>query len=111
MSDFKPDEIYRELEQAGVDWADKKSAYEALDDLTKTVLADITSNYLPPTCATKSEAEIRAIASADYKHHLATKAAARKAWLLAEVKWKNFNTLSELRRSEESTRRSEMNLR
>ena len=106
-----PDAIYRTLEKAGEDWADKKAAYEALDDLTKTVLADLTSNFLPPACPTKGEAELRALASRDYKEHLATKAGARKAWLLSEVKWKTLNTLAELRRSEESTERAKMNMR
>jgi len=105
-----PDRIYHELGVAGEDWADKKSAYQALDDLTKTVYADIMTDYIP-ACPTKAEAEARAFADTKYKQHLATKSAARRAWLLAEVRYHNLQTLAELRRSQESTRRSEMNLR
>lgn len=104
------DRIYHELSTAGEAWADKKAAYEALDELTKTVYADLVTNYLPPTCATKGEAELRGFSDRAYKEHLAALAAARRAWLLAEVKWKTLNTLAELRRSEESTRRAEMKL-
>jgi hypothetical protein len=104
------DRIYHEVTTAGETWADTKSAFEALDDLTKTVLAEITSNFLPPMCHTKAEAEIRAQSSTQYKEHLATKAAARKAWLLAEVKYKGLVMLAELRRTQESTRRQEMKL-
>ena len=111
MSDFDPDKIRARLEEVGNDWADKKSAYEALDDLTKTVLAEVTSNYLPPTCATKSEAELRALMDNTYKAHLGAKAAARKDWLRAEVKWKTGLMWVELRRSKESTRREEMRIR
>ena len=42
---------------------------------------------------------------------LASVAAARHAWLRAQVRLDNLRILVELRRSEESTRRAEMNLR
>ena len=105
------DEIYRQVIDCGIDWADKKAAYETLDDITKTVLSDIISNYLPPTCPTKSEAEIRALASREYKEHLSSKAAARREWLVSEVKYKGAVMLAELRRTEESTKRAEMGMR
>ena len=104
------DRIYHEVTQAGETWADAKSAYEALDGLTKTVLADITTNFLPPVCSTRIEAESRALASSDYKEHLAEKSKARRVWLLAEVKYKGLVMLAELRRTQESTRRQEMKL-
>ena len=104
------DEIYKTVLTAGEEWADKKAAYETLDDCSKSVLADLTTDYLPPACASKSEAETRALASKQYKEHLASKSAARRAWLVAEVRYKGLVMLAELRRSEESTRRQEMKL-
>lgn len=104
------DHIYRIISESGEDWADKKAAFQALDDITKTVLADLKSDYLSST-KSRSEAEDCALASRGFKDHLATLSAARRAWLLAEVKYKNLQLLAELRRSEESTRRAEMNLR
>lgn len=103
------DEIYTQVLAAGEEWADRKAAYEALDDNTKSVLADITSNYMDAKL-TRAEAETRALASSDYKHHLATVSAHRKAWLQAQVRYDSLKMLAELRRSEESTRRQEMKL-
>ena len=102
-------EIYTQVVKAGEEWADKKSAYEALDDVTKSILADITSNFLDGKMS-KTEAEMRALASGDYKNHLASVKAARRAWLMAQVKYDSVRLLAELRRSEESTRRQEMRL-
>ena len=110
MSDFNPDEIYAKVSQAGEEWADKKSAYEALDDNTKSVLADIIADYMD-TQLTRSESETRALASSVYKDHLAQKQAARRAWLKATVLYDSLKMLAELRRSEESTKRAEMQIR
>lgn len=110
MSELDPDKIHTRLIEVGEEWADKKAAFEAFDDLTKTILADETLNYLPK-CSSKAEAEARGLAGEVYKEHLASKAAARKAWLLSEVKWKTGVLWAELRRSKESTLRAEMNLR
>ena len=110
MTEFDPDKIRERLAQVGDEWADKKAAFEALDDLTKTVLAEVMSNHLPG-CATKAEAEMRSLMDPTYKQHLADKAAARRAWLKAEVVWKTGSTWAELRRSQESTLREQMRIR
>jgi len=106
---FDPDRIYTEVVSSGEAWADAKAAYEALSDMTKTILADIVTDFLP-SCSSKSEAETRGLASKQYKEHLASVAAARRAWLLSEVRWKSIVLLADLRRSEESSRRAEMRL-
>lgn len=108
---LNPDEIYHTIKEAGLTWADCKAAYEALDDNSKSVLADITSNFLDGGKMTKTEAEMRALASGEYKNHLASKQGARKDWLRAQVAYDSLKMLAELRRSEESTKRAEMNLR
>lgn len=106
-----PDKIYAQISQAGLTWADCKSAYEALDDNSKSILADIQSNFLDSGKMSKTEAEMRALASGDYKQHLASKQKARKEWLRAQVTYDSLKLLAELRRSEESTKRAEMTLR
>lgn len=111
MSDFDPDRIRERLKEVGDDWADKKAAYQALDDLTKTVLAEVTSNYLPPVCTSKAEAELRGLMDKAYKEHLAAKASARREWLRAEVTWDTGKMWADLRRSQESTKREEMRIR
>lgn len=106
-----PDQIYKAVTDAGEEWADKKSAYELLDDMTKTVIADLTTDIKTGHKCSNTEAETRGYAHPKYKEHLTALASARRAWLLAEVRYKGLQMLSELRRSEESTRRAEMGLR
>lgn len=106
-----PDQIYKAVTDAGEVWADRKAAYELLDDMTKTILADLTTDTMRGHKCSKGEAETRAYAHPIYKEHLTALSGARRAWLQAEVKYKGLQMLSELRRSEESTRRAEMGLR
>lgn len=110
MTDFIPNDIYREVTSAGEDWADKKSAYEAFEDNTKSVLAEITTGYMK-TAKSKTEAEMYGLAAEEYKQHLRSLQDARRAFLRAQVKYDSIKMLAELRRSQESTKRAEMNLR
>lgn len=108
--DFNPDKIYHEVTGAGEEWADKKAAYEALDDNTKSVLAEITGRYMDGKIS-KAQAETMALSSRDYRDHLADLSKARSAFLRAQVKYDSLRMLVELRRSQESSRRAEMSLR
>ena len=104
-----PEKIFHEVSTAGEAWANLKAAYELLDDVTKSVLADITANFMDGKMS-RAEAEMRALASGDYKTHLASVSAARKEWLRAQVKYDSLKLLADLRRSQESSRRAEMQL-
>ena len=106
---FDPDEIYHALSKAGEDWADKKAAYDALESNSKSVLADVLISFMDSGLS-RAESETRAQASSHYKTHLASVSQAHKAYLQAQVLWTNLQTLAELRRSQESTRRAEMKL-
>ena len=102
--------IYRQLEKAGNDWADKKAAFDALERISKSVLSDVLVSFMDSGLS-RAEAEARSLSSGVYKEHLASVSRAHKAYLQAQVLWNNLQTLAELRRSEESTRRAEINLR
>jgi hypothetical protein len=104
-----PAKMYVEVMAVGEDWADKKAAYEALDDVSKSVLADITGSYMDGKIS-KAQAEMYALSSKGYREHLASVAIARQAWLRAQVRYDSIKMLSELRRTQESTRRAEMRL-
>ena len=104
------DGIYRELEKAGNDWADKKAAYDTLDRNTKSVLADVLVSFMDSGLS-RAESETRSLSSSLYKEHLASVSRAHKSYLQAQVLWNNLQTLAELRRSEESTRRAEANIK
>ena len=111
MSDvpFDPDRMYAHVVRVGDEWADAKAAFEALDDVTKTVLAEVTADYLPQE-SSKAQAEMRALASKIYKEHLAAVAAARRVFLRAQVSYEGAKMLAGLRQTQESTRRAEMRL-
>ena len=104
------DEIYAKVLESGEKWADCKAAFQRLEDHTKTVLADLTTDIKTVHKCGQGEAETRAYAHPLYKEHLITLAEARREWLRSEVRYKSLIMLSELRRSEESTRRQEMRL-
>ena len=104
------DQLRHDLDQAGQDWADKKAAFNALDRITKPVLADILVGFMDSGLS-RTESESRALSSSAYKGHLACVAVAEKAFLQAQVLWNNLQTYAELLRSEESTRRAEMAMR
>lgn len=107
--EFDPEAIYENVKEAGEDWADKKSAFEAYEDNTKSVLADIICDYMDSKL-TRAESEVRAQASQVYKTHVGEKIRARKDWLFAQVQYDSLKMLAELRRSQESTRRQEMRI-
>lgn len=106
-----PDKIFQVVSDSGARWADCKAAYEMLSDMTKTILADLTTDTITGYKCSKGEAESRAYAHVRYKEHLTALAAARREWLHAEVRYKSSVMLADLRRSEESSRRAEMTLR
>lgn len=106
---FDPDKMYAHVVKVGDEWADAKAAYELLDDLTKTILAEVTTDFLPLE-PSKAAAEMRALASKIYKDHLASVASARRAFLKAQVSYEGAKMLAGLRQTQESTRRAEMRL-
>lgn len=110
MSDLiSSDAMYKSLLESGITWADTKSAFQALDSASSSVLADLTQFHRSADIS-RAEAETIARASSAYKDHLNSVAAANKSYLRAEVKYKSLQVLIELRRSEESSRRAELKL-
>ncbi len=67
MSDYTydPQKIYHELLTNGDDWADKKAAYEVLNDVTKSILASLKD----PTIS-DAKATTEALAHPTYRQHL-----------------------------------------
>lgn len=107
---FDVESIYNQVLAAGETWADLKAAYEALNDNTKSVLAEITGRYLDAG-QSKAAAEVSALASKDYREHLVSLSKCRGQFLRAQVSYDSLRMLAEFRRSQESTRRAEMNMR
>lgn len=102
--------MYHKLMEVGNAWADRKAAYTLLDATTKSVLADLTKKSIVDEGRTRVSAEMVALASTAYREHLDSVAEAHRWFLKAQVRYDSLKTLVELRRSEESTRRTEMQL-
>lgn len=99
---------YLELVKSGEDWADKDAAATLLEETKKSVLAKLKNESGEKTDAAK---ETVALCHPDYHQHLEIMVEARRQANRAKVKYDSAKTLAEMRRSEESTRRAEMNLR
>jgi hypothetical protein len=107
VSDFNPDRIYHEIVSAGDEWADKEAAADLYEETKKTTLAELMHGYQ----GSNAERERMALADPVYKLHVTKMNAARKEANRARVRYDAVRVLSEMRRSQESTRRAEMNLR
>jgi hypothetical protein len=105
---FDPEKMYERIVAAGESWADAEAAAALLEETRKTVLAKA-MNDAP--AATISAKEMTALASDDYKRFIEGMVRARAAANKARVKYDSARILAELRRSQESTKRAEMNLR
>lgn len=102
------DRIYAKLLEAGNEWADKQSAADLLEETRKIVLAE---RILAADAKSHAQAETMALTSPQYKEHVVAMNAARRAANRARVNYDAVKTLTELRRSQESTRRAEAAIR
>lgn len=102
-----PDKIYAKLIESGEEWADKDSAANLLEETKKTVLAKIMFTL----DGSQAAREMVALATDDYERHLRSMIDARREANKAKVRYDAIKTLAELRRSQESTRRAEANIR
>lgn len=105
---FDPDQVYEAITKAGDDWADKQAAADLLEETRKSVLAKL---MVDAAHTTHSGKEMLALADPEYKRFVEGMVLARKAANKARVRYDSAKVLAELRRSQESTRRAEMNLR
>ena len=103
-----PDKIYAHIMAAAKEWTVADEEARRLKELQPIVLAEI-ANQLPD----KSMAERRSIALAtpEYRHHITLMVAAKTKANATLARYKAAQNLAELRRSEESSRRAEMNIR
>jgi NMD protein affecting ribosome stability and mRNA decay len=107
VSDFNPEAIFAKLNATGEDWVDKNAAAEILEETKKSVLAELMNALEGP----KTEREARALADPTYRLHITNMVTARKEANRARVKYDSMRVLAEMRRTQESTRRAEANIR
>lgn len=107
---FDPRTLAQDLINHGNDWSDKRAAADILSETRKTVRAQIALRYLPDV-KTQGKAELYAEADVEYLKHLQAMVEAEKQANKARCQYDADKAFIELTRSQESTRRSEMNLR
>lgn len=103
-----PNKTYEALVRAGDDWADAQAAADLLEETKKSVLAKL---KMDASANSDSGREMHALADPQYKAFVEGMVAARKAANKARVRYDSAKVLAELRRSQESTRRAEMQIR
>jgi len=108
MIPFDPDKIAEEYSKRGHVWADADSAYKALDEATKSVLAECMADAGDVSVA---KAEMQGRVHPKYRAHLDAVDKARRAANRARVNVDVFTTWIELKRTEQATQRAQMGLR
>ena len=110
--DLDPLVIAHELEEAGVEYADKKHAADLLDGTRSAVRAQLTNEKRRefPELSRK-ECEDLAIATDEWRNHVYACADAEKARNIAYAKWKAVQAKFEAMRTAEATRRAQLNAR
>ena len=109
MTEFDPDRIYAHIIEAGEEYCDKEAAAELLEETRKTVLAELMN--AEDKAMSMAARESLALADPVYKLHVTNMVIARKEANKARMRYDAVKVLAEMRRSQESTRRAEMNLR
>lgn len=94
--------------KAGETWADAEAAAQLLEETKKSVLAKAMNEAPAQSIAAK---EMLALASEEYQAFVAGMVKARAAANKARVRYDSAKILAELRRSQESTRRAEAQIR
>lgn len=103
-----PDEIAERMRIAGEKWADLDGAASMLEEVKKSVRAQIA---LAAGEVSVAKAEMTADASKVYREHLETMVKARTAANRARVQYDCMKAWAELARTLESSRRAEMTMR
>ena len=103
--EFDPDAIFSELERAAEEMVRTKETADNLSELKKSVLAKLTLDHMK-SVKSRTEAETYALADPDYETYVRGMNEAARQANRAQAMYKNRLVLAELRRTEESTRRS-----
>ena len=106
---FDPEKIYNLVLSSGETWVDCEAAANILEETKSIVLAELINQQ--PAGLGVAAKENAAKADPIYRLHITNMVTARKEANRARVKYKSAEMLAELRRSQESSKRAEMNLR
>lgn len=104
------DKITQRLVEAGEEWADAEAAAQLLEETRKPLKGNIMAELMAAGKAVTA-AESLAYADTRYVEHVKQMVNARHAANKAKVRYDSGKIFTELLRTKEATRRTEMNLR
>lgn len=104
-----PDKIYQHIIAAAKEWTEADEEARRLKALDKIVLAEITNQQ--DNALSHAVRLSLALASPEYRLHVTNMVAAKTKANATFARYKAAQSLAELRRSQESTRREEMRLK
>lgn len=108
--------LINEIIAEGEAWAESNAAADALEDTAKTLLAQITQEYMLESKLSggkgipRTEADMKALSDERYIEHLKNASEARKKANTCRVKYDMGKAYVDLLRSVHATRRTEMSL-
>lgn len=110
MTTFDPHKLAEQYLQHGADWANKNAAADLLEESRKQLRSQIALKYLGEG-ASVAKAEMLAEATKEYADHIRAMVEARRVSNVARVQVDADRAFIDLVRSQESSRRAEMNMR
>jgi hypothetical protein len=108
MDILNPDEIYKQTMSAAKEWADADEEWRSLKETDRIVLAEITNRAEGDSYA---ERKSKALASPEYRLHKTKMVTAKTKANIMLAKYKAAQDLSNNRRTQEVTHRTEMGIR
>ena len=104
---FDPNVMMKKAEELGNKWAEADAVHGLLEDTKKTLLAQITNEFLEKG-KNKTTAETMAMASEEYAKHIKQLGEARKDKNIALVKYNSYKKWLDLIQTKEANLRAEM---
>jgi putative sterol carrier protein len=104
---FDPNVMMKKAEELGTQWAEADAAHGLLEDTKKTLLAQITNEFLEQG-RNKTTAETMAMASKEYAKHIKQLGQARRDKNLSLVKYNSYKKWLDLIQTKEANLRAEM---
>ena len=104
-----PEKIYQSIMEAAKEWVAADEEARRLAKLEKVVLAEISNQH--DQSLSYPVRQSLALASPEYRLHITNMVAAKTQANITLARYKAAQSLAELRRSQESSRRAEMGIK
>jgi hypothetical protein len=109
MTEWNPSDLARGFYEHGKDWSEKDGAASLYEETRRTLRAQIALKFLPDA-GSVSKAEMNAEGTIEYIEHVKAMVAARTVANIARAQFDADRAFIDLVRSQESSRRAEMQL-